>query len=1126
MKHITATAVATRGEHLALSHVLLPVEDQGPESFRNEALCLVEIDADNRVAGRLLFDLDDIHAALEELETRYLADEASAHVHTWSIISGAYAAMNRHELFPTTPDWVNVDHRQPRIIEEGGLNASLESLWELTPDVSFRVEAVHRLSNLGAVCSHVAQGVSQEGFDAEWRGIEVMTVDGDLIDRCEVFDEADLDAALARFEELQPRSPRLKSAVADRFLTHFATRDWDAMAQDFAENYYFDDRRRVINAGIYRGRDAAVGDLRVSADIGLLANVALNIIATRGERVILSRWNGSGHDPDAVQLNVLQIVEIDADGRFAACVLYDLDDIDAAFAELDARYLAGEAAAHAHTWSVIAGTYAAFNRHDLTGADWAVVDHRRGALFASSNMIASVRAFWDQTPDLSIRIEAVHRISAFGAVVTHTAYGTSPEGFDAEWRMIQVLTLQGDRIGGCELFDETDLDAALARFDELQPQAPRLENAATRVYERYKTYFAERDWAAMAEVMAEDISTDDRRRVVNAGVLRGRDAVIADTRNVAEAGANITTAVIATRGERLALCRVRLWGQDRRSQDFIGESLCIVETNAADRITAGIVFDPNNLDAAIAELDARFVAGEAGAHAEMWSLVARVTAGVNRQEVPATTPDSVYVDHRPLVSIEGVDLAASLRAMWDITSAFNVYVEAVHRLDELGAVVTQAVNATMQDGVDAELRFVEMVTVDGELIKRCECFDEADLDTALARFDELHPQAPRLENAASRVFERLMARWVVRDWDAVAEMLADDVFNDDRRRVVNAGLRRGRDATIESMRASAAFGLSAVKSLVIATRGERLALSRDCFSIRDEPSEEVVAEVFGIVEIDAHERIVTRFAFDLDDFDAAVAELDARYLAGEAAPCAKTWSVIAGIQAAVNRRELPATTPDPGYIDHRPLVSVEGADLAASIRAVFDLFSTYHVYVEEVHRLDQLGAVYTQAHKGISNDGVDAELRMIEVQTVEGGLLSRAEVFDEADLDVALARFEELHPRTTRLENAASRTYARIEALHRSQLDRGGRDNSPRHRRRGRTSSRRPWDPPRPRCRAGKSAGDSPTRDHECHADGHRYPRGAPRAASCPVIGPRPAAGERSSTRYSAWSGPTPTSAS
>ena len=33
-------------------------------------------------------------------------------------------------------------------------------------------------------------------------------------------------------------------------------------------------------------------------------------------------------------------------------------------------------------------------------------------------------------------IEAVHRLSDHGAVITHAAHGTSQDGFDAEWRMI------------------------------------------------------------------------------------------------------------------------------------------------------------------------------------------------------------------------------------------------------------------------------------------------------------------------------------------------------------------------------------------------------------------------------------------------------------------------------------------------------------------------------------------------------------------------------------------------------------------------------------------------------------------------------------------------------------------
>ncbi len=94
-------------------------------------------------------------------------------------------------------------------------------------------------------------------------------------------------------------------------------------------------------------------------------------------------------------------------------------------------------------------------------------------------MTETLGAIWDLTPDLIIRIEAVHRLSSPGAVVSHVQHGTSPEGFDAEWRMIQVLTVDGDRINHREIFDEADLDAALARFDELSPQTPRLENAAT-----------------------------------------------------------------------------------------------------------------------------------------------------------------------------------------------------------------------------------------------------------------------------------------------------------------------------------------------------------------------------------------------------------------------------------------------------------------------------------------------------------------------------------------------------------------------------------------------------------------------------------------------------------------------
>ncbi len=152
--------------------------------------------------ARLSFDPDDIDAAFAELNARYLAGEAADYARAWSVIADVYAGFNRHELPLTTQGWVGVDHRPLVTIESGDMAGYLRNFWELTLQAVIYIEAVHRLSGLGAVVTHAAHGISQEGFDAEWRMVNLFTVEGDLIRRCEIFDEADLDAALARFDEL------------------------------------------------------------------------------------------------------------------------------------------------------------------------------------------------------------------------------------------------------------------------------------------------------------------------------------------------------------------------------------------------------------------------------------------------------------------------------------------------------------------------------------------------------------------------------------------------------------------------------------------------------------------------------------------------------------------------------------------------------------------------------------------------------------------------------------------------------------------------------------------------------------------------------------------------------------
>jgi hypothetical protein len=107
-----------------------------------------------------------------------------------------------------------------------------------------------------------------------------------------------------------------------------------------------------------------------------------------------------------------------------------------------------------------------------TMSDWETIDHRVRETFEGSELFAYTRSAWDLIPDLSVRVEAVHRLTTLGAIYTHAAYGTSKDGFEAEWRMVVILIVQAGGLNRCELFSETDLDTALVRFDELRRQRP------------------------------------------------------------------------------------------------------------------------------------------------------------------------------------------------------------------------------------------------------------------------------------------------------------------------------------------------------------------------------------------------------------------------------------------------------------------------------------------------------------------------------------------------------------------------------------------------------------------------------------------------------------------------------
>src|SRR6202000_922714 len=126
---------------------------------------------------------------------------------------------------------------------------------------------------------------------------------------------------------------------------------------------------------------------------------------------------------------------------------------------------------------------------------------------------------------------------------------------------------------------------------------------------------------------------------------------------------------------------------------FHVDALSIYEIDAEEQIAAIVTFDPEDFDAAVAELDARHLAGEAAPHARPWSTITRGKAAANRRETLPITPDCITVDHRLHATLGADEQNEYVLAAWELTPDFQILIESVHRLTETGVVVSRCTDS-------------------------------------------------------------------------------------------------------------------------------------------------------------------------------------------------------------------------------------------------------------------------------------------------------------------------------------------------------------------------------------------------------------------------------------------------
>jgi hypothetical protein len=206
--------------------------------------------------------------------------------------------------------------------------------------------------------------------------------------------------------------------------------------------------------------------------------------------------------------------------------------------------------------------------------------------------------------------------------------------------------------------------------------------------------------------------------------------------------------VLATRGERLALLRYLFVRSNRDFGPSEVEQLVLVEVDDQSRRIAHVTFDPEDLDAAYAELDSRYAVGEAAPYAAVWEKWVQHTRAIAAcdwaQLASQFAPDLVIEDHRPIgvLAVRSRDeYVASVRALVDLRPDARLRVWHALALDD-----RRALTVVRWEGDEAEGTFdIHSVVVteygaDGRR-RREDLYSLDQLDEARACFEALRRSA-------------------------------------------------------------------------------------------------------------------------------------------------------------------------------------------------------------------------------------------------------------------------------------------------------------------------------------------------------------------------------------------------
>jgi len=966
------------------------------------------------------------------------------------------------------PDVAFVDHRTVGFASGRGADTLLRgfrSLFELADQLTTRVEDVLRLEPDAVLLRWTITGTDRAtggAFESEFLLLWVFGPDGCVV-HDETFDANRAAEAVARFDALVAGADATSTAELEttpfenaaiestrRIVASWHARDWPGLLALLPAEFRYVDRRPMVQLDLDRH-----GYVEFIRQLGDMRSVRIEgeMLATRGERLALGRLQVevAGGDVGPSEVEFLDVIEANDRGETVARVRFDPADLDAAYAELDARFDAGEAAAHpraaawlgtlrrltaARDWDgLVACCAPTFIAHDHRLVGW-------GTVHEAAAWVETVRVLADLAPDVRLRMDHT-RISARAWMSVGGWVGTRDGG---PFEIALVAVFEVDEVGRqrqIDLYELTQLDQARARFAAIvstptvAPEA-RFANAATRAWGQAALQYQAR--AHGSHLFSERFRYMDRRRI--AQLELDRDGFGELSRQFENwRSVELQHERLATRGEHLALIHIHLEVADADVGPSEIVNLNVIETDEHGRFVGWVRFDPEDLDAAYAELDARFEAGEGARHpAALAANRARLEAFTRRDWGALTAvfaPTFSVDDHRLLgwgtTLADRTTYVRSQQATVELAPDSQVRIEHL-RLSDGGFFVRVLVHGSREGGA-FETPLLLVAEVDGAgLVLRYDVYDVDDYERACARFDALTatatptspPQFAPKPNAATATMERIWAAFDAGDLGAARSLFAMGFEWDDRRPLVG---RMSGDAElmIASVRERLAIGARLEERVVIGTAGDRIAIARALWA-GGPPEGRFEMEYLALHEVDEAGLCTALIFFDVAEELIARRAARDRWLAMDPVAAAVVGNQVCFIDAwnDGDRARVRATLADDLIVDDHRRTGMGRIDdvevYVDSIVALWQLAPDARLETWSWLAVEPHGAVFVVRRAGQLPDGGAFESEYLALTIIKRGLCTRLEMFELDAVDAALARFAELRPDLLRIPpNAATR---------------------------------------------------------------------------------------------------------